>query len=785
MRSLPQTQEVRIFVRNTAQRNSAPKVRRLALVCVLLATGAWTLSCGGGGAGSVTPPPPPPPSIQVVVTPNPGTVLLGETLAFSASVSNSTDTSVIWSVNGITGGSPQAGTISADGVYMAPADLPQGGTVQVTATSHADSSKFASVRVTVSSDITVAISPGVVSVELGAAQAFHASISSNGKPDTAIRWNLTGSSCPGSCGSVDANGNYTAPQILPGNASVTLTATSAADPSKQNSANVLITSDFSMQLSAPATVQPGVTAALVATMTPVPGSNPSSSLSWSLSGTGCSGSACGILTVTTTQSAGGNAIADTANYTAPVTAPQPNTVTVSVTPQADPTKKAQANITIAQGAGLSISPATATLAGNHRITLTASLNGATNNGLAWSVNGVSGGNATVGQTCVVGSNPCQSLASGNATQADYVAPGAIPATNPVSVTATTVGNPGLSASAQITVINHVLVSVQPNNVTLPPLGVQGFTASVLGTDNQNVVWQIQGTGCTSSGLCGSTTPAGVYKAPAVAPTPDALTVVAISQDDTSQSGSASVTISTGPNILSLHPASVYAGGADGFTVSVDGSGFAPSQPGPGSALEIGGTARVTTCDTANSCSAPVSSTDVALAGNLNVQIVNPDTSKSNIVNLVIVAPDSGEEIVTLTSSSPAATGKDIVVVEPTSAGLDTSDANLDLEVAAIGLFTTSTNTCTLAGNPIPLVRPSSGTAAADICLFSQAGFDTSMSYTISGSGDVAVIAKQPAGLGIIHLTLQIPASAAPGARTLFIQNANLDRTAASGALEIR
>ena len=785
MRSLPQTQEVRIFVRNTAQRNSAPKVRRLALVCVLLAAGAWTLSCGGGGAGSVTPPPPPPPSIQVVVTPNAGTVLLGETLAFSASVSNSADTSVIWSVNGITGGSPQAGTISADGVYTAPADLPQAGMVQVTATSHADSSKFATANVAISSDITVAISPGAVSVELGAAQAFRASVSSNGKPDPAIRWNLSGSSCPGSCGSVDVNGNYTAPQILPGNASVTLTATSAADPSKQNSANVLITSDFSMQLSAPATVQPGVTAGLVATMTLVPGSNPSSTLSWSLSGTGCSGSACGILTVTTTQSAGGITIADTANYTAPVTAPQPNTVTVSVTPQADPTKKAQANITIAQGAGLSISPPTATLAGNHRITLTASLNGAANNGLAWSVNGVSGGNATLGQICIVGSSPCQIFASGTATQADYLAPGAIPATNPVSVTVATVGNPNLSASAQITVINHVLVSVQPNNVTLPPLGVQGFTASVLGTDNQNVVWQIQGTACTSSGLCGSITPAGVYTAPAVAPAPDALTVVAISQDDTSQSGSASVTISTGPNILSLHPASVYAGGTDGFTVSVDGSGFVPSQPGPSSALEIGGTARVTTCDTANSCSAPVSSTDVALAGNLNVQILNPDNSKSNVVNLVILTPGSGEEIVTLTSSSPAATGKDIVVVEPTSAGLDTSDANLDLEVAAIGLFTTSTNTCSLAGNPIPLVRPSSGTAAADICLFSQAGFDTSMSYTISGSGDVAVIAKQPAGLGIIHLTLQIPAGAAPGARTLFIQNANLDRTAASGALEIR
>jgi hypothetical protein len=307
----------------------------------------------------------------------------------------------------------------------------------------------------------------------------------------------------------------------------------------------------------------------------------------------------------------------------------------------------------------------------------------------------------------------------------------------------------------------------------------------LGTDNQNVVWQIQGTGCTSSGLCGSITPAGTYTAPGVAPTPDALTVVAISQDDTSQSGSANITISSGANILSVHPASVYAGGTDGFTVSVDGSGFVPSQPRPGSVLQIGGTARITTCDSANSCSAPVSSTDVALAGNLSVQIVNPDASTSNVVDLVIVTPGSGEDVVTLTSSSPAATGKDITVVEPTTAGLDSTDANLDLEVAAIGLFTTSTNTCTLAGNPIPLVRPSSGTIAADICLFSEAGFDTSMSYTVSGSGDVAVIAQQPAGLGIIHLTLQVPASATAGARTLFIQNANLDRSAATGALEIQ
>jgi len=230
---------------------------------------------------------------------------------------------------------------------------------------------------------------------------------------------------------------------------------------------------------------------------------------------------------------------------------------------------------------------------------------------------------------------------------------------------------------------------------------------------------------------------------------------------------------------------VYAGAADGFTLRVDGSGFVPTNSGPGSTLLIAGTSRFTTCDTANSCSAPVSSADVAQAGSVTIQIQNPDATTSNAVALVVETLSNSESVLALTNAAPGATSEDITVVEPTTAGLDTADSNLDLEVAAIGTFITSTNTCNLAGNPIPLVPPVSGTSAADICLFSMAGFDTSMSYTISGPGDISVISKQPAGLGIIHLTLQVPATAIPGDRTLFIQNANLDRAAASGVLQIQ
>jgi hypothetical protein len=721
----------------------------------------------------------------VTVNPTSGSIVLGSRLTFTATVNNTTDTSVSWSVNGIAGGNVAAGTITAAGVYTAPVDLPSPATVEITATSHADATKSATANVTIISDIVLALTPNPASVELGATQAFQVTVTSSGHPDTAMRWSLSGAACPSACGAVDSSGKFTAPGILPSPASVALTAQSVADPSKQVSAAVTITSNFALQLSAPSSVPAGGSATIVATLTPVPNSNPSTVLAWSLSGPGCGGSSCGVLTVVTTQSGSGGSVSNSATYTAPASAPNPNTVTVTVTPQADPSKKAQATIAIQAGVTVSVSPVTATLAGGHRATLTVQVNGTSNTGVAWSVNGIPGGNSTFGQICVVGSNPCQPVTSTTASQVDYLAPGAIPSPNPVSVTAVSAADSTKSASAQITVINHVVVSVQPASVTLAPLAVQGFQASVLGTSNQNVVWQVQGTACSTAGACGTVDANGIFTAPASAPSPNAIQVVAISSDDPTQSGAANVAISTGANILTLHPSSVYAGAAQGFTLRVDGSGFVASSLGPGSTMLVAGTARTTSCISNLECTAPVTAADVAMAGNVSVQVQNPDGTKSNMVSLVVVPPNPSDDVIALSASAPSATGKDIVVVDPTTAGVSTPGLDLDLNVAALGVFSTANNSCTLGGNPIPLQRPASGTATADICLFSQSGFDTSMTYTVSGPGDVAVIAKQPAGLGIIHLTLQVPASAAPGARTLFIQNTNLDKTAASGALEVR
>jgi hypothetical protein len=721
----------------------------------------------------------------VTVTPIAATVLLGNSQTLVATVSNTTDTSVSWSVNGVTGGTTSAGTITASGTYTAPADLPSPAVVQVTATSQADPTKSATAQLTIASDLAITLAPPNANVELGSTQAFHPTITSAGHPDTSVRWSLSGATCPAACGSVDLSGNYTAPSVLPAPATATMTAQSVADPSKQASAPVNITSNFTLQVTAPQSVPAGGSATIVATMTPLPGSNPSTVLAWSLSGPGCSSTTCGTLTVVTTQGAGGNVVADTATYTAPGTPPNPASVTVTVTPQADPTKRAQATMAVQAGVNVRLSPSTDTLAANHRATLTAQVFGTTNTGVNWSVSGVLGGNTTLGQICVVGSSPCQSVTNGTTLQVDYLAPGAIPQPNPVSVLATSAADITKTASAQITVINHVLVSVQPQSITLAPLAVQGFTAAVLGTNNQSVIWQVHGTACANAGVCGSIDANGNYTAPSFAPSPDALQVVAISSDDTTQSGVANVTISTGADILSLQPASVYAGAADGFTVLVEGSGFVASSPGPGSTLLVGGAARTTTCISATECSAPVTAADVSISGTVSVQIENPDGKKSNAVSLVVAIPNASDDVIALSSASPTASGKDIVVVDPTTAGVSAQGNDVDINVAALGMFSVANNSCSLSGNPVALQRPASGNSTFDLCVFSESGLDTSMTYAVTGPSDVTVIAKQPAGLGIIHITLQMPASALPGARTLFIQNANLDKTAASGSLVIQ
>jgi hypothetical protein len=111
------------------------------------ATSLADTSAVGTASVTVTPASQP---VSVTISPTSATVRVGRTRAFTATVQNAANTSVIWKVNGVTGGTSTVGTISSLGTYKAPSSVPSPSTVTVTAVSVADPTKSASAVVTVS-----------------------------------------------------------------------------------------------------------------------------------------------------------------------------------------------------------------------------------------------------------------------------------------------------------------------------------------------------------------------------------------------------------------------------------------------------------------------------------------------------------------------------------------------------------------------------------------------------------------------------------------------------------
>ena len=99
-----------------------------------------------------------------------------------------------------------------------------------------------------------------------------------------------------------------------------------------------------------------------------------------------------------------------------------------------------------------------------------------------------------------------------------------------------------TADAQIT------VSISPTSSTLATMATQTFTATVSGTTNTGITWQVNGVvgGNTAGGLISTTVPGttgeALYLGPAAIPNPASVTVTAVSQADPTKSASATVTI---------------------------------------------------------------------------------------------------------------------------------------------------------------------------------------------------------------------------------------------------
>jgi hypothetical protein len=413
--------------------------------------GSASRESSGGGA------PPPPASISVSVAPATMTVQASQTQTLTATVQNdSASKGVTWAVSGAGCSAAACGSLSAassasgSGVtYTAPTNVPNPATVTVTATSVADGTKSSATSITITAPpapIAVALSATSASVLTGATQAFTATVQ-NDSANKGVSWTLAGSGCSGpTCGTLStptsASGaaiTYTAPATVPTPATVTLTATSVADNTKSAAATITLMAPppVGVTLSlASASVMASSTQAFTAN---VQNDTAGKGVTWTLSGTGCSGAACG--TISATSSASGAAI----TYTAPPSVPTPATVTLTATAVADPTKSAVATITITSGITVALSPKRGGLTVGQSLNFTATVaNDVGNQGVTWSVTG--GG----------------SFSGSSITGTTYVAPGVA---GVVTVTATSAADTTQSASATFGVTDMAGVLTYHNDLT--------------------------------------------------------------------------------------------------------------------------------------------------------------------------------------------------------------------------------------------------------------------------------------------------------------------------------
>lgn len=190
----------------------------------------------------------------------------------------------------------------------------------------------------------------------------------------------------------------------------------------------------------------------------------SKGVTWSLSGAGCSGSACGALSLITTTSV---------TYTGPSAIPSPATVTLTATSLADNTKAATATITVIQGPlTVIVNPKRGSITTSQTQQFTAAVfNDPSNSGVTWQVDSNTGGNGATGTISTSG----------------LFMPGTQPGLH--TITATSVANASVNASVNFAVTDLQGVYMHHNDpartgqnikeYALTPVNVNSLTFSKL------------------------------------------------------------------------------------------------------------------------------------------------------------------------------------------------------------------------------------------------------------------------------------------------------------------
>jgi hypothetical protein len=197
-------------------------------------------------------------------------------------------------------------------------------------------------------------------------------------------------------------------------------------------------------------------------------------------------------------------------YTAPPVVSTPQTVTITVTSQADRNKSASAIVKLAATpvALVEVRPANVSLGISEEITFTATVPN-----VKWSLTPAIGRISPDGR---------------------YAAPPSIGAEQAVIITATSTVDPTRSGSATIS-LQPVRLTINPAEVQLKASERTSFSATVTGTNNTTVDWSLRGPGRLSQ--------TGEYVAPSSVAAGSTITVRAMSKADPTKIATATVVLS--------------------------------------------------------------------------------------------------------------------------------------------------------------------------------------------------------------------------------------------------
>lgn len=296
-----------------------------------------------------------------------------------------------------------------------------------------------------SNTTTVTVTPSTSAVRIGDTATFNATVTN--ASNTAVTWSVNGvAGGNATVGTISSSGTYTSPAAIPNPVTVTVTATSSADTTISGSASITLQNPVPIV----STVTPAIIPVGAFTLT-VNGSKFISGAQVMFGGQALTTTfvSSSKLTATGTATSGQ---AGAVNVT--VVNPNPGTIASANYPVTVSNSTTQTLV--------ALTPAAANVRLGDGVTFTATVTNNTTTTVTWAVNGVTGGNSTVGTI---------------STSGRYTPPSTIPTTG-ITITATSTAVPTASATAGVTVWNPIPIVGTVNPTTIP---VGAFTLTITGS----------------------------------------------------------------------------------------------------------------------------------------------------------------------------------------------------------------------------------------------------------------------------------------------------------------